>query len=63
MEKTVFHFAGMPNDATVTVDGNWIEAAGEDVATKFQIFNENGRKTMLVNMDNVTYVEVINTCK
>ena len=59
MEKTVFHFAGVPNDVTVTVDGNWIEAAGENAATKFQVFNESGRKTMLVNMDNVTYVKVV----
>ncbi len=59
MEKTIFHFAGMQNDRTVTVDGNWIEAAGNGASIKFQIFNDKGRKNMLINMDNVTYVEVI----
>ena len=59
MEKTIFHFTGMQNDRTVTVDGNWIEAAGNRASIKFQIFNDKGRKNMLINMDNVTYVEVI----
>lgn len=59
MEKTIFHFADKISE-TVTVDGNWLETGVRDVVTKYQTFSVNGRKTMLVNMDHVTYVEVIN---
>lgn len=59
MEKTIFHFADKTYE-TVTVDGNWLETDVRDVMAKYQTFVVNGRKTMLVNMDNVTYVEVIN---
>ena len=59
MEKTIFHFADKTSE-TVTVDGNWLETGVRDVVTKYQTFVVNGRKIILVNMDNVTYVEVIN---
>lgn len=62
MEKTIFHFADKTSD-TVTVDGNWLETDVRDVVTKYQTFIVNGRKTMLVNMDHVAYVEVIESCK
>ena len=62
MEKTIFHFADKISE-TVTVDGNRLETDVRDVVTKYQIFSVNGRKTMLVNMDHVAYVEVIESCK
>ena len=62
MEKTIFHFADKTSD-TVTVDGNWLETGTRDVVTKYQTFVVNGRKTMLVNMDHVAYVEVVESCK
>ena len=63
MEKTVFHFVNKPISETVTVDGNWLEAGPSEFMTKYQIFSVDGRKTMLVNMDHVAYVEVIDRCK
>lgn len=62
MEKTIFNFADKTSD-TVTVDGNWLETGACDVVTKYQAFSVNGRKTMLVNMDHVAYVEVVESCK
>ena len=62
MEKTIFHFADKTSD-TVTVDGNWLETGTRDFVTKYQTFVVNGRKTMLVNMDHVAYVEVVESCK
>ncbi|WP_337492818.1 hypothetical protein [Slackia isoflavoniconvertens] len=62
MEKTIFHFADKTSD-TVTVDGNWLETGVRDVVDKYQAFVVNGRKTMLVNMDHVAYVEVVESCK
>lgn len=62
MEKTIFHFADKTSD-TVTVDGNWLETGVRDVVNKYQAFVVNGRKTMLVNMDHVAYVEVVESCK
>lgn len=62
MEKTIFHFADKTSD-TVTVDGNWLETGACDVVTKYQAFSVNGRKTMLVNMDHVAYVEVVESCE
>lgn len=62
MEKTIFHFADKTSD-TVTVDGNWLETSVRDVVDKYQAFVVNGRKTMLVNMDHVAYVEVVESCK
>lgn len=62
MEKTIFHFADKTYE-TITVDGNWLETGTCDVVTKYQIFVVNGRKTMLVNMDHVAYVEVVDSCE
>lgn len=62
MEKTIFHFADKTPE-TITVDGNWLETGVRDVVTKYQTFVVNGRKTMLVNMDHVAYVEVVESCK
>lgn len=62
MEKTIFHFADKTSD-TVTVDGNWLETGARDFVTKYQTFSVDGRKTMLVNMDHVAYVEVVESCK
>ena len=62
MEKTIFHFADKTSD-TVTVDGNWLETGTRDFVTKYQTFVVDGRKTMLVNMDHVAYVEVVDSCK
>lgn len=62
MEKTIFHFADKTSE-TVTVDGNWLETGVRDVVDKYQAFVVNGRKTMLVNMDHVAYVEVVESCK
>lgn len=62
MKKTIFHFADKTSD-TVTVDGNWLETGVRDVVNKYQAFVVNGRKTMLVNMDHVAYVEVVESCK
>lgn len=62
MEKTIFHFADKTSD-TVTVDGNWLETGARDFVTKYQTFSVDGKKTMLVNMDHVAYVEVIESCK
>ena len=62
MEKTIFHFADKTSD-TVTVDGNWLETGVRDVVDKYQAFVVNGRKTMLVNMDHVAYVEVVESCE
>lgn len=62
MEKTIFHFADKTSE-TITVDGNWLETGTRDVVTKYQTFVVNGRKTMLVNMDHVAYVEVVESCK
>ena len=62
MEKTIFHFADKTFD-TVTVDGNWLETGVRDVVDKYQAFVVNGRKTMLVNMDHVAYVEVTESCE
>ena len=62
MEKTIFHFADKASE-TVTVDGNWLETGVLDVVDKYQAFVVNGRKTMLVNMDHVAYVEVVESCK
>lgn len=62
MEKTIFHFADKTSE-TVTVDGNWLETGARDVVAKYQTFSVDGKKTMLVNMDHVAYVEVIESCK
>lgn len=62
MEKTIFHFADKTFE-TVTVDGNWLETGVCDVVNKYQAFVVNGRKTMLVNMDHVAYVEVVDSCE
>ena len=62
MEKTIFHFADKTYE-TVTVGGNWLETDVRDVVTKYQTFSVNGRKTILVNMDHVAYVEVIESCE
>lgn len=62
MEKTIFHFANKTPE-TVTVGGNWLETGACDVVKKYQAFSVNGRKTMLVNMDHVAYVEVVESCK
>ena len=62
MGKTIFHFANKTYE-TCTVDGNWLETGACDVVTKYQAFSVNGRKTMLVNMDHVAYVEVVESCK
>ena len=48
---------------TVTVDGNWLETGVRDFVEKYQTFSVDGRKTMLVNMDHVAYVEVVESCK
>ena len=34
-----------------------------DFVEKYQTFSVDGRKTMLVNMDHVAYVEVIESCE
>ena len=62
MEKTIFHFADKTPE-TVTVGGNWLETGTRDVVTKYQTFSADGRKTMLVNMDHVAYVEVVDSCE
>ena len=62
MEKTVFHFADKTPE-TVTVNGNWLETGARDFVEKYQMFSVDGRKTMLVNMDHVTYVEMIESCE
>lgn len=45
------------------VDGNWLETGVRDFVEKYQTFSVDGRKTMLVNMDHVAYVEVIESCE
>ena len=63
MEKTIFHFVENLISGTVTVDGNWLETGVRDFVEKYQTFSVDGRKTMLVNMDYVAYVEVIESCE
>lgn len=63
MEKTILHFVENLISGTVTVDGNWLETGARDVVEKYQAFSVDGRKTMLVNMDHVAYVEVIESCE
>ena len=62
MEKTIFHFENKTSE-TVTVDGNWLETGVRDFVAKYQTFSVDGKKTLLVNMDHVAYVEVIESCK
>lgn len=63
MGKTIFHFVENLISGTVTVDGNWLETGVRDFVEKYQTFSVDGRKTMLVNMDHVAYVEVIESCE
>lgn len=63
MEKTIFHFVENLISGIVTVDGNWLETGVRDVVEKYQAFSVDGRKTMLVNMGHVAYVEVIESCE
>lgn len=63
MEKTIFHFVENLISGTVTVDGNLLETGVRDFVEKYQTFSVGGRKTMLVNMDHVAYVEVIESCE
>lgn len=62
MEKTIFHFADKTSE-TATIDGNWLETGARDFVEKYQTFSVDGKKTMLVNMDHVAYVEVVESCK
>lgn len=57
--RIVFHFAGVGD--TVTVSGNkWAyESYGKTDIAKWQIFWVDGRISKIVNMDNVTFVEVV----
>lgn len=57
--RIVFHFAGSKD--TVTLSGvKWAyERAGERNISKWQFFWNDGRITHGVNLDNVTYFEVV----
>ena len=57
--RVVFHFAG--SDERVTLSGNeWAyELASKTNITKWQVFWDGGRINHIVNMDSVTFIEVV----
>lgn len=56
--RLVFHFAGTGDRLTVP-DGEWAyDQAGKKDIAKWQIFWHDWRISHIVNMDNVTFVEV-----
>ena len=57
--RIVFHFAG--SEDTVTLEGvKWAyEQSAKTNIAKWQIFWDDGRITHGVNLDNVTYFEVV----
>lgn len=57
--RTVFHFAGVDDTVTV-VDDEWAyESSKKTDIAKWQIFWVDGRIRHIVNMDNVTFIEVV----
>lgn len=57
--RIVFHFAGVDDTVTV-VDDEWAyECFKKTDIAKWQIFWVDGRIRHIVNMDNVTFIEVV----
>lgn len=57
--RIVFHFAGSGDTVTLLGDKWAYERAGEEGIIKWQFFWDDGRITHGVNMDNVTFFEVV----
>lgn len=55
--RTIFHFAGSDDKATVLGDKFAYEF--EENLAKWQVFMDGDRITHIVNMDNVTFIEVV----
>lgn len=57
--RLVFHFAGSGDRVTV-LDDEWAyECVDNANIAKWQVFMDGGRINHIVNMDNVTFVEVV----
>lgn len=57
--RIVFHFAGV-DDRVMVLDDVWAyESSKKTDIAKWQIFWVDGRIRHIVNMDNVTFVEVV----
>ena len=55
--RLVFHFAGSGDRATVP--GVELAYKFKENVAKWQVFMDGGRITHIVNMDNVTFIEVV----
>ena len=57
--RLVFHFAGS-GDRAIVFDDEWAyERVDNASIAKWQVFMDGGRINHIVNMDNVTFVEVV----
>ena len=57
--RIVFHFAGVHDTVTVFGDEWACESYKKTDIAKWQIFWADGRIKHIVNMDNVTFIEVV----